>query len=258
MIRPGVLAIASFVACALFVAEDAAVLAVRSRIAVGSGSTGRIVADATIAAVMIAYNYAASRYVVGTAGAWAVDEALTLVALDDDRRVAAIRNPLRRSVSRLARRMAPFRLLKSAAEGLGRAVERIGTRARRRGLGRLARLAGDLGTVNVLGVPGAGLAAGTTGAVVGRRDSLRHAALFVASWFAGARAIGWLVDRAGTAPAFGDALSAGASAVDATFDTLTDVTGLPGAIAMGLLAHAIVRDAIRVERTAIALQTAAV
>ena len=168
------------------------------------------------------------------------------------RRIAATRSIVLRGLRRFGRLADPFRLLSTVAGGLGGAIESIGERAGRRGLGTTARIVGDLGIVNVLGVPGAGLAASSAGVAVARRDSLRHAALFVLSWFAGARAIGALVDLAAGLPLVGDAADRGADAVASTFRALTDVTAPVGAVTVALVVATVARRAGQVERFAAA------
>ena len=251
MRRPGGLTRASLLCCGLFVAEDPGVIAARRTLGeVWGGTAPGIAIDVVLGITMTGYNYAASRYVVTVGEASSIDAAIRRLG---EMRVAALDGEARgfpRVVKRLLRRLNPFRLIKVAAEGFARMIERLRARANRRALAGVAELLGELAAVNVLGVPGAGLESVTRRERVSSRTSLRHATLFVASWFAGARLLGAILDALYEIPAAGGVIAAMTSSVGKSFDLVTDVRHPIGAIAVAVLAVAVIRYSRAVERVA--------
>ncbi|MGD9705383.1 MAG: hypothetical protein AB7Q42_14535 [Acidimicrobiia bacterium] len=238
--------LASFLFCGLFIAEDPAIVAVRTRLA-GSAAPG-VGGDIALGLVMIVYNFVCARYILSIASSTRLAEAMA--GVDDERaeRIAGIRSPLLRWLRRGASYLNPFDLIKVVGERLGRLVERIGTAARHRRLRCAASLVGDLGVVNMLGVPGAGLALSTNGHFVSRRHTMRLCILFVASWFLGARLVGWVVGRAHSVPVVGNVFAAVTGAMGSAFERLTDVTQPVGAIALTALTAAVMRSTWEIER----------
>ena len=242
--------VASLVVCGMFVTEDPAIAALRSH-ETGT-SQHRMVLDVALAAFMIAYNFACSRYVVAATSSVNMLDAIAEVDARRAERVAASRTQMARVLRTAAHHLNPFQLIKVAGDRLGRSISRATSSARVRRFARTTEVLEDLGTVSVLGVPGAGLALGTTGLLATRRRSLRHSVLFAASWFAGARLIGWTLRGVRTVPYAGAAVTALARTVGAIFGLLTDVTSPVGAIAVLAVAVAVVRYAIEVERASAA------
>jgi hypothetical protein len=239
--------------CGLFVAEDPGIIAARRALGdVWPGTAPGIAIDALLAITMTGYNYAASRYVVTVGEASSIDAAMRQLA---DMRAAALDaepRRWRRAVKKLLRRLNPFNLIKQAAEGFARVIERLRSRANRRALARVAELMGELAAVNVLGVPGAGLESVARREHVDARRSLRHSALFVGSWFAGARLLGVLLDTLYRIPAVGSAIASITNAIGRSFDMLTDVTRPVGAAAITVVVAALIRYTRTVERIAAA------
>jgi hypothetical protein len=163
-------------------------------------------------------------------------------------RVAASRSLVARALRSACHHLNPFGLIKMAGDRLSRSISRATSSVRLRRFGRLTSVLEDLGAVSVLGVPGAGLALGTHAHRATRWRSLRHSALFTASWFVGARLIGWTLRGARTVPLAGLAVTALTRFVGAAFQLLTDVTSPVGAIAVLAVAVAVVRYALAVER----------
>lgn len=234
--------VASLVVCGLFVAEDPTVLAVRARL--GGSTLERIATDGGLALAMAVYNYAGSRFVIGVAGASDIVAAMDRVDRARSVRVAATRSTVVRCLRALAVRANPFRLVRVAGEWIGRATERVG----RGRSGRVCGWLGDLGAVNVLGVPGAGLALRTSGRAVSRGQSARQSLLFVGSWFTGARVVELAVHRIRGVAFLGDAAAASTHAVGDTFTILTDVTRPIGATVLALVVVSVVRYATEVQR----------
>jgi hypothetical protein len=202
---------------------------------------------------MTGYNFAASRYVVTVGEASSIDAAMRRLA---DTRAAALEcdpRRWRRAIKRLLRRLNPFSLIKQVAEGFARVIEQIRSKANRRALAGVAELMGELAAVNVLGVPGAGLESVARREPVDGRRSLRHAALFVASWFAGARLLGALLETLYRIPVAGDVVAATTSAIGHSFDTLTDVRHPVGAVAITVVVAALIRYTRTVERIALSV-----
>lgn len=243
--RGGVLG-AALVSCTLFVLEDPAAAAVRHRLAPHRAS---VAVDLALAAVMFAYNYAASRYVVGISSAAEVTAALD--QLETERRRRADR-PGRRLLGRIN----PFALVRAAADRVGAVAERASAAAHRRRRTGLARVLGDIAAVNVLGVPGVGLERAARGRSVDRRDSLRHTAIFVLSWFAGARAIEAVVVHVTAWPVIGDVARPMVTTVGTVFRALTSIDRPFGAITVVVVVVVVARLARRVDR--LARQTRAV
>ena len=146
--------------------------------------------------------------------------------------LASERRTTRRVTKQVLRRLNPFNLIKVAATGFARMIDHLRTRANRRALARVAELMGELAAVNVLGVPGAGLESVARSEAVDSRTSLRHAALFVGSWFAGARLLGVVLEALYRVPVGGDAIAATTSGIGHSFDMLTDVRHPVGAAAI--------------------------
>ena len=197
---------------------------------------------------MIAYNFGSTRYVVSIASAPRILDAMECVEAGRSARIARITNPTWRRVRRLVGHLNPFSLIKTLAMRIGNSMNQVSATAGVRGRRRLSGLVGDLGIVNVLGVPGAGLALSTQGIEISRRHTLRHCMLFVGSWFAGAHVIGLLVAGAHTVPLAGPAAVTLTGTIGAGFARLTDVTTLIGAVACTVAALAILRFTLAVDR----------
>lgn len=116
--------------------------------------------------------------------------------------------------------------------------------------GIVAEVMGELAAVNVLGVPGAGLESVARSGSVSNRMSLRHAALFVASWFAGARLLGAILDSMYSIPGPGQVVAETTAMIGRIFDTLTDVRRPVGAASVAVVAAALIRYSRAVERLA--------
>jgi hypothetical protein len=249
--RRGELTRASLLCCGLFILEDPGIIAARRALSdVWTGTTSGIAIDAVLGVTMIGYNYAASRYVVSVGEASSIDAAMRRLA---ELRIAALeaeRRRTRRVTRRVLRQLNPFNLIKAAAEGFGRVLDQMRSRANQRALASVAELMGELAAVNVLGVPGAALESVARRERVDSRRSLRHAVLFVASWFAGARLLGIVLDALYGIPAAGDGIAATTSAIGSSFDTLTDVRHPAGAIAIVVVTASLIRYTRTVERTA--------
>ena len=200
---------------------------------------------------MIGYNYAASRYVVSVGEASSIDAAIRTLA---ERRASELEAEPRQIASSDSTgcSIASTRstLIKLAAEAFARMIERLRMKASRRALASLAEVLGELAAVNVFGVPGAGLESVTRRERISPRTSLRHASLFVASWFAGARLLGAILGVLYTVPVLGAAIATITSTIGAAFDTLTDVRHPIGAIAVTLVVVAVIRYSRAVERVA--------
>jgi hypothetical protein len=249
--RRGELTRASLLCCGLFVAEDPGIIAVRRALGdAWPGPTAGLAVDALLAVTMTGYNYAASRYVVTVGEASSIDAAMRRLS---ELRTAAIqseRRTIRRAVKQMLRRLNPFNMIKLAAEGFARMIERMRAKANQRALARVAELMGELAAVNVLGVPGAGLESVARRESVDCRTSLRHAGLFVASWFAGARLLGVLLDALYRIPVAGEAIAATTSVIGRSFDMLTDVRNPVGAATITVVVAALIRYTRTVERVA--------
>ncbi len=242
---------ASLLCCGLFIAEDPGIIAVRRALGdVWGGTVSGIAIDLFLGMTMTGYNYAASRYVVTVGEASSIDAAIR--TLGEMRAAALVAEPRRsrRVIRRVLRRLNPFNAIKLAAVGFARTIERLRTRASRRALARVAEVLGELAAVNVLGVPGAGLESVTRREHISHRTSLRHATLFVASWFAGARLLGAILDALYTIPALGAAIAEITNLIGRSFDALTDVRRPIGAIAVTVVVVAVIRYSRAVERVA--------
>ena len=217
---------------------------------VWGGTVSGIAIDVFLGVTMVGYNYAASRYVVSVGEASTIDAAIR--TLGEMRAAALDAEPrrTRRAIRRVLHRLNPFNAIKVAAEGFARMIERLRTRASRRALASVAEVLGELAAVNVLGVPGAGLESVTRREPISPRTSLRHAALFVASWFAGARLLGAILEAMYTIPVLGDAIAALTSSIGRSFDLLTDVRHPIGAVAVTFVVVAVIRYSRAVERVA--------
>jgi hypothetical protein len=204
------------VVCGLFAVEDIAVIAARQRLRAVFGSDWAAAAtiDLALAAAMISYNYAATRFVTGVAGSptiiWAAGE-------------------LSGRPSRW-RHLDPLRAIRQA-------VERLGT-------------AGDVVAVNVLGVPGAGMERALRDGSVTRRRTLRLCVLFAVSWFGAAAVIEGVVGGLTALPVAGRAVAQATKAAGTAFATLTDPTGPFGAVVLAVAGVLAARYALRVERLA--------
>lgn len=234
--------LASILVCGLFVAEDPAVLAVRAR--VGGSTLDRLAIDVALALVMVAYNFAGSRFVIGVAGAADLIAAMDRVDRTRAARVSSSRSPAVRGVRSLVVHANPFLLVRIAGAWIGRGTEQLGHRPG----ARWAAWVRDLGAVNVLGVPGAGLALRSSGLDVPRGRSLRQCVLFVVSWFTGARLIEQALTTVRVVPVIGSGVAACAGWVGDTFTVLTDVTGPIGAGVLLLVVATIGRYAQEVQR----------
>lgn len=230
---------AALVTCALLLLEDPAVIALRHRLAPHAPSIG---VDVALAGAMLAYNYVASRYVVGATSAAAVRAAIDRVDAGAAEGAGLVR--------RVLRGLDPLRLVKAAAERVATLAARAGARAHRRRRHRLARGLADLAAVNVLGVPGVGLEEAVRGRVVRPVDSLRHAALFVLSWFVGARVIEAVVRATSALPVVGPAVRPAFSAVGHAVRTLTDVSRPTGLVTLVAVVAFVLRLARRIDRLA--------
>jgi hypothetical protein len=248
---------ASLLCCGLFVAEDPAIIAVRRALGdVWSGTASGIAIDVLLGVTMTGYNYAASRYVVTVAEAASIDAAMRQIAATRAASLDIGRRRIRRSLKRLLHRLNPLTLIRLAAEGFARLVDYLRSKADQRALARLAEVMGELAAVNVLGVPGAGLESVARSEAVDNRRSLRHAALFVASWFAGARLFGATLDSVYAVPGAGQPIAALTAIVGTAFDTLTDVSRPVGAATIAVVTAAVIRYSRAVERVAATLGTA--
>lgn len=230
---------AALVAGALLLLEDPAAIAVRHRLAPQAPSAA---VDATLAATMLAYNYVASRYVVSAASTAHVMAALS--RLDEDRTAGAGR------LRRAARGLDPLRVVRAAADRAGALAGRASAHATRRRRHRLARGLADLAAVNLLGVPGVGLEQAVRGRGVSRLDSFRHAALFVVSWFAGARLVETVVRAGERLPLAGTAVRPTVRAVGRVVGALTDVRAPLGLVTVAIVLAVVVRLARRIDRMA--------
>ncbi len=245
---------ASLLCCGLFVAEDPVIIAARRALGgAWEGTVSGIAIDVCLGVTMTGYNYAASRYVVNVGEASSIDAAIRRL---EEMRVAALdaeQRKGRRMIRRLFRRVNPFSLIKLAAEGFARVIERLRASANRRALAGVTELLGELAAVNVLGVPGAGLESVSRREHVSSRTSLRHAALFVASWFVGARLLGAFLEALYAIPAIGEVIAATTSVLGSSFDTVTDVRRPIGAFAVAMVIAAVIRYSRAVERVAASL-----
>lgn len=217
------------------------------RLWLGDGPIDPWLVDAVLAITMVGYNYAASRYVVGVAAARQIVEAMERVDLARAARVAATRNTVLRVARRTAVRLNPFNLVKWAGGLLGRSADDVSARIRHRQLRRVGSWVEDLGAVNVMGVPGAGLALVTSGRPLSRAQSMRHCVLFVGSWFTGAHLVAAAVGGLHTVPALGETASAVTGATGTVFTTLTDPTRPVGAIAISAVVASVVHYAAEVQ-----------
>ena len=245
-IRSRELWITSLVVCGLFIAEDPGMIAVR--VWLSDASFDPWVTDLVLACSMVGYNYAASRYVVGVAAARHLTEAMERVDTARAERVIHTRNPVVRAGRHAAARLNPFNLVKWAGGLLGRGADEAGGRVRGHRFARVGGWLEDLGAVNVMGVPGAGLALVTSGRPLSRGQSLRHCLLFVGSWFAGANLVAAVVGGMHDVPGLGVAASEVTGAIGFAFTTLTDPTRPPGACAIAAVLVSVVRYAVDVER----------
>jgi hypothetical protein len=251
--RRGELTRASLLCCGLFIAEDPGIIAVRRALGdVWTGAAAGIAIDVLLGVTMTGYNYAASRYVVTVAEAASIDAAIRHLA---DTRGAASdvdQGRIRRAFSRSLRRLNPLTLIGHAAERFAQLVDFLRCKADQRALARVAEVMGELAAVNVLGVPGAGMESVARGEEVSHRMSLRHAALFVASWFAGARLLGAVLDSLYALPGAGPVIAEITATVGGVFDTLTDVRSPLGAATVAVVIAALIRYSRAVERVAVA------
>jgi hypothetical protein len=245
---------ASLLCCGLFVVEDPGIIAARRALGdVWTGTASGIAIDVLLGVTMTGYNYAASRYVVTVGEAASIDAAMRRLA---ELRAAGLEVGERRwwrSIKRLLRRLNPVNLIRMTAERFARVVDRLRAKANQRALARVAEVMGELAAVNVLGVAGAGLESVARSERVSTRTSLRHAALFVASWFAGARLLGVLLHSLYAIPGVGQGIAATTAAMGRSFDTLTDVRRPVGAVFVALVTAAVVRYSRTVERVAASL-----
>jgi hypothetical protein len=255
MRRPGELTRASLLCCGLFVAEDPGIIAARRGLGnVWSGTTSGIAIDLLLGVTMVGYNYAASRYVVTVGEASTIDAAIG--RLGEMRAAALDADPRRwrRTIRRAWRRLNPFNLIRLAAEGFAHMIETLRARAHRRALARVAEVLGELAAVNVLGVPGAGLESVARRERINSRTSLRHAALFVGSWFAGARLLGAALEALYAVPAVGSSIAAATHIFGRCFDTVTDVRRPVGAVVVAVVVAAVIRYSRAVERVAASIE----
>jgi hypothetical protein len=246
---------ASLLCCGLFVVEDPGIIAARRALGdVWTGTVSGVAIDVVLGVTMTGYNYAASRYVVTVGEAAAIDAAMRRLAEMHAAAGGVGEKRSRPAIKRLLRRLNPLDMIKMAAEGFGRLVDHLRAKANRRALARVAEVMGELAAVNVLGVPGAGLESVARSERVSSRTSLRHAALFVASWFAGARLLGALLHSLYAIPGAGQVIAVITSSIGRTFDLLTDVRRPVGAVFVALVTAAVVRYSRTVERVAASLR----
>lgn len=255
VVRRGEFTRASLLCCGLFVAEDPGIIAARRALGEAwPGTASGIAIDVLLGVTMTGYNYAASRYVITVGEAASIDAAIRRLG---EMRVAAIegdRRRLRRAARRLWSRLNPFSLIKVVAERFAVMIERLRTRANQQALAGLAEVLGELAAVNVLGVPGAGLESIARREAVSSRRSMRHAALFVVSWFAGARLLGALLGSMYAIPGLGRVIAALTGALGRCFDTVTDVRDPIGAIALAAVVAGLIRYSRAVERIAASIR----
>jgi hypothetical protein len=245
---------ASLLCCGLFVAEDPGIIAVRRALGdTWSSTTSGIAIDVILGLTMTGYNYAASRYVVTVGEASTIDAAIRRLGEMRAVALASEHRRTRRAIRRALRRLNPFNMIRLAAEAFAHMVEALRTKAHRRALARLAEVLGELAAVNVLGVPGAGLESVARRERISGRTSLRHAVLFVASWFTGARLLGALLGWLYAIPVVGRAIEAMMGMFAGTFDALTDVTRPTGAVTIAIVTTAVIRYSRAVERVAASL-----
>ena len=254
MFHRGDLTSASVLCCGLFLAEDPGVIALRRSFGnTWPGGSSGIAIDLALGVTMVGYNYAASRYVVTVGEASAIHAAICHLSELNEAAFASETRRIRRAVKRLLRCLNPFNLINVAAGGFARVIERLRTTADRRAMASIAELLGELAAVNLLGVPGAGLQSVTRREAISRRTSLRHAVLFVASWFAGARLLGGLLDGLHAIPVAGAVLRSMTSTSAPAFDLAPDATAPVGAIIVSIVAVMIIRYSRTVERVAASL-----
>jgi hypothetical protein len=245
---------ASLLCCGLFVAEDPGVIALRRGLGnAWPGTPAGVAIDLALGASMAGYNYAASRYVVTAAEAASIDAAMRHLAEVSDAALAAEPRRTRRAAKRLLRRLNPFNMIRATAKAFAGLINRLRPHANHRSLAGVAELLGELAAVNVLGVPGAGLESVARREAVGRRTSLRHAVLFVASWFAGARLFGGALGALHAIPVAGNLIRSITAMLGTAFDTATDVTHPVGAAVVAIVVTTVARFSRMVERMATAL-----
>jgi hypothetical protein len=249
--RGGGLTRASLLCCGLFVVEDPGIIAARRALGdVWTGTASGVAIDVVLGVTMTGYNYAASRYVVTVGEAASIDAAMRRLAEAGSAALDTGERHWRRAIKRLLRRLNPLNLIRLTAERFAGVVDRLRAKANQRALARVAEVMGELAAVNVLGVAGAGLESVARSERVSSRTSLRHAALFVASWFAGARLLGVVLDSLYAIPGAGQFIAAITSTVGRSFDLLTDVRRPVGAAAVAVVTIALVRYVRTVERVA--------
>ncbi|MEP7112173.1 MAG: hypothetical protein ABI862_02815 [Ilumatobacteraceae bacterium] len=255
VVRRGEFTRASLLCCGLFVAEDPGIIAARRALGEAwPGMTSGIAIDVLLGITMTGYNYAASRYVVTVGQASSIDAAIRQLG---EMRVAAIdadRRRLRRAARRLFSRLNPFNLIKLIAERFAMVIERLRTRANQRALAGVAEVLGELAAVNVLGVPGAGLESVARREAVSSRTSLRHATLFVVSWFAGARLLGAFLGSMYAIPGIGRVIATLTGVTGRCFDAVTDVRHPIGIAAIAAVVVGLVHYSRAVERLAASIQ----
>lgn len=249
----GELTRASLLCCGLFIVEDPGVIAARRAMNdVWTGTASGIAIDVLLGVAMTSYNYAASRYVVTIASAASIDAAIRHVAETRAAELDVGQRSIRRNLKRLLRGLNPLNLIRHAAERFAKLVDHLRCKADQRALAKVAEVMGELAAVNVLGVPGAGLESVARTGAVSNRMSLRHAALFVASWFAGARLLGAVLDGAYSIPVAGGVISGVTAIMGRIFDTMTDVRGPVGAVSIAVVAAVLIRYSRTIERLAAA------
>jgi hypothetical protein len=255
VVRRGEFTRASLLCCGLFVAEDPGIIAARRALGgAWPGTASGIAIDVILGVTMTGYNYAASRYVVTVGEAASIDAAIRRLAGMRAAGIEADRRRLRRAARRLFSRLNPFSLIKVVAERFAMMIERLRTRANQRALAGVAEVLGELAAVNVLGVPGAGLESIARREAVSSRRSMRHAALFVVSWFAGARLLGALLGSMYAIPGIGGVIATLTGAFGRSFDTITDVRHPIGLVAVSLIVVGLIRYSRAVERIAASIQ----
>jgi hypothetical protein len=253
--RRGGLTRASLLCCGLFVVEDPGIIAARRALGdVWTGTTSGVAIDVLLGVTMTAYNYAASRYVVTVGESASIDAAMRHLA--EARSAAPAKGERRwpRAIRRLLRGLNPLNLIRLTAERFAGGVDRLRAKANQRALARVAEVMGELAAVNVLGVAGAGLESVARSERVSSKTSLRHAALFVASWFAGARLLGLVLDSLYAIPGAGQVVAAITSSMGKMFDTFTDVRRPIGAATVVVVTAAVVRYSRTVERVAASIR----
>ena len=149
----------------------------------------------------------------------------------------------------MLRRLNPLALIGRAAEWFAHLVDYLRCKANQRALARVAEVMGELATVNVLGVPGAGLESVRTArrSTTGSHCGTLHCSLHPGS---PARLLGAVLDSLYAIPVAGQVIAEITAMMGRAFDALTDVRGPVGAATTVVITAALVRYSRAVERVA--------